>query len=396
MSTLSLTVNGKTVERPVDPRTHLADFLREDLYLTGTHLGCEHGVCGACTVLVNGAPTRACLCFAVGCDGDVVTTIEGLKDDRLMERLRQAFKRHHALQCGYCTPGMLITAHDIVRRLPDATEERVREELSGNLCRCTGYVGIVAAIVEVLGSASEMDYDTTAFGMLKPIATTQASANVPPTEHVAATGASSQTDAQSSSTASAGQQTVTFSVPVHVDATTLWTVMREPERVVACMPGARLKTMHGDGSFDYEMVVAIGPMRPRFAGVAKVNYHNNEQRGRLEGTGQDSISRTTSAGTIDFAINKGENNDASLALTMAYKLKGPLAQFARPRVVETIALRLISQFVANLQSSDGIDAGAQTTVAITPAQRQNPSDAALRNPSLGSRLRRWWRDIRRP
>ena len=147
---LSLTVNGRPVEAVVEPRMHLADFLRDVLRLTGTHLGCEHGVCGACTVLIDGAPARSCIAYAISCDGADVRTIEGFDHDPLMRALRRSFTRHHALQCGYCTPGMLITSHDIVRRLPEADEARVREELSGNLCRCTGYVGIVEAVGAVL------------------------------------------------------------------------------------------------------------------------------------------------------------------------------------------------------------------------------------------------------
>jgi carbon-monoxide dehydrogenase small subunit len=143
-------VNGRRVEAEVEPRTSLADFLREREGLTGTNLGCEHGVCGACTLEIDGAPARSCIAYAVACDGAQVRTIEGFAEDRVMEALRQAFTAEHALQCGYCTPGMLVTARDIVLRLPDADEARIRLELSGNLCRCTGYVGIVRAIQRVL------------------------------------------------------------------------------------------------------------------------------------------------------------------------------------------------------------------------------------------------------
>ena len=148
---VSLTVNGRRVEADVEPRTHLADFLREQVGLTGTNLGCEHGVCGACTLEIDGAPSRSCITWAVACDGANVRTIEGFDEDPVMEQLRQAFTAEHALQCGYCTPGMLVTARDIVMRLPDADEARIRKELSGNLCRCTGYMGIVSAIRRVLG-----------------------------------------------------------------------------------------------------------------------------------------------------------------------------------------------------------------------------------------------------
>ena len=147
---VTLTVNGRRVEAEVEPRTSLADWLRESEGLTGTNLGCEHGVCGACTIEIDGAPARSCIAFAVACDGASVRTIEGFNDDPVMEQLRAAFTAEHALQCGYCTPGMLVTARDIVTRLPDADEARIRLELSGNICRCTGYVGIVNAIKSVL------------------------------------------------------------------------------------------------------------------------------------------------------------------------------------------------------------------------------------------------------
>ena len=146
MTPISLTVNGQTVQALVEPRMHLGDFLREHCRLTGTHLGCEHGVCGACTVLIAGAPARSCITYAVACDGLAIRTIEGFDDDATMADLREAFSREHALQCGFCTPGMLIAARDIAERIPDADERRIRVELSGNLCRCTGYRGIVNAV----------------------------------------------------------------------------------------------------------------------------------------------------------------------------------------------------------------------------------------------------------
>ena len=150
VKSIRLTVNASEVQAQVEPRTHLADFLRETQGLTGTNLGCEHGVCGACTLEIDGVPARSCITFAVACDGAAVRSIEGFADDPVMNELRAAFTAEHALQCGYCTPGMLITARDIVTRLPQADEARIRKELSGNLCRCTGYMGIVRAIQRVL------------------------------------------------------------------------------------------------------------------------------------------------------------------------------------------------------------------------------------------------------
>ncbi len=141
-------VNGEAVEIEVEPRVSLADCLRDSLLLTGTHLGCEHGVCGACTVIVNGEAVRACLMLAVQADGDTVVTVEGLSDDDALTPLQAAFRRNHALQCGFCTPGMITTAHALLSEEPDADADRVREVLSGNICRCTGYIPIVEAVLE--------------------------------------------------------------------------------------------------------------------------------------------------------------------------------------------------------------------------------------------------------
>ncbi|HEX7054671.1 MAG TPA: (2Fe-2S)-binding protein [Burkholderiales bacterium] len=143
---ISLTVNGRPVTREIETRRHLADFLRHDLGLTGTHLGCEHGVCGACTVLVDGEAVRSCLMLAVQADGREVVTTEGLAaPDGTLSALQQAFRDKHGLQCGFCTPGMLTTLTAFLRENPDPSEAEVRDAISGNLCRCTGYAGIVEA-----------------------------------------------------------------------------------------------------------------------------------------------------------------------------------------------------------------------------------------------------------
>jgi carbon-monoxide dehydrogenase small subunit len=141
-------VNGRRVEVEVEPRTTLADCLRHDLDLTGTHVGCAHGSCGACTVIVDGAALRSCLLLAVQMHGASVVTIEGISDDQALTPLQASFRKHFALQCGFCTPGILITAHALLTEEPDASAERIREVLSGNLCRCTGYLPIVEAIAE--------------------------------------------------------------------------------------------------------------------------------------------------------------------------------------------------------------------------------------------------------
>ena len=148
---ISLTVNGQRYEKSVSTRKTLADFLRQDLNLTGTHIGCEHGVCGACTVILNGHPVRSCLLLAVQADTAVIETIEGMASPTGdLHPLQQAFQDHHALQCGFCTPGFLLTLKAALQVNPDLTEPRIREAISGNLCRCTGYQQIVDAVLHVI------------------------------------------------------------------------------------------------------------------------------------------------------------------------------------------------------------------------------------------------------
>jgi aerobic carbon-monoxide dehydrogenase small subunit len=148
MTAIRVRINGSEVADDVPPRLSLADFLRERRNLTGTHLGCEHGVCGACTVLVDGEPARSCLMLAVACDERAVETIEGFAGDPVMAALRRTFHQRHALQCGYCTPAMLITARDLILRQRARSEREIRDGLAGNICRCTGYTNIVTAIAE--------------------------------------------------------------------------------------------------------------------------------------------------------------------------------------------------------------------------------------------------------
>jgi aerobic-type carbon monoxide dehydrogenase small subunit (CoxS/CutS family) len=152
-------LNGEAVAVEVEPRTSLADCLRDNLGKTGTHLGCEHGVCGACTVLVNGTAVRSCLMLAVQAGGEKVVTIEGLSGDELSP-LQASFRKHHALQCGFCTPGFITTAHALLSHEPEADEDRIRDALSGNLCRCTGYIPIIQAVLEARAFFADRESDT--------------------------------------------------------------------------------------------------------------------------------------------------------------------------------------------------------------------------------------------
>ena len=159
MTPITFTLNGETTTEHVEARDILADILRDRLRLTGTHLGCEHGACGACTVMLDGVPARSCIVLAVMCDGKTVETIEGTRDDAVMNVIRHHFHHKHALQCGFCTPGMLMSARDIIARYRRPDEATIRRELSGQICRCTGYMGIIAAIQS---AAAELHPDAAA------------------------------------------------------------------------------------------------------------------------------------------------------------------------------------------------------------------------------------------
>ena len=395
---VSLTVNGRPVEAMVEPRTHLADFLRDTLRLTGTHLGCEHGVCGACTMLVDGAPIRGCIAYAVACDGADVRTVEGFDDDPLMQALRDAFTRHHALQCGYCTPGMLITAHDIVRRLPDADEARVREELSGNLCRCTGYVGIVEAVRSVLADPPAQDATTQ-----PPAMPAQVDASAPaPHDFADPRGVQDASRTESPGVYHGTPDASPGTRPDHASATsqtagsehdialasapdTLWPVLRDIAAVVRCLPGASLTGPADADPLSISMTVAIGPMRARFDGTARVAFDDRKHTATIEGSGHDARSRTTSEGRIELSVRPSPAGGAVLALRLRYALKGPLAQFSRGALVDAVVEQLLGRFADNLSS---IAEGKE--VSAPPIGGFSVTLAAL-----WERLRRWLTGSRR-
>ena len=417
---LSLTVNGRPVEAAVEPRMHLADFVRDVLRLTGTHLGCEHGVCGACTVLIDGAPMRSCIAYAIACDGADVRTIEGFDDDPLMQALRQAFTRHHALQCGYCTPGMLITAHDIVRRLPGANEARVREELSGNLCRCTGYVGIVEAVRAVL-AAPPARADGTAWSTAAPTALLhdagERSTTPGPDVHTPPSGPDSSDEAQdvsmrlpdaparldtsspapwSSSGARGGPNATSstsakwesagsgdgsslrmstrhasersdsigseYEINLEIAPDSLWHVLKDIPTVVRCLPGASLAGPPNADPLRLDMAVAIGPMRASFEGSAHVTFDDRRRTATIDGSGQDTRTRSTGQGRIELAVQPDTAGGSVLHVRLHYALKGPLAQFSRGAVVDAVVEQILERFAANL----ALTAGGKETDSAPP------------------------------
>lgn len=337
-TTIALTVNGNAVTGAVEPRTHLADFLREDLLLTGTHLGCEQGVCGACTVMVDGRPTRSCITLAVACDAADVRTIESFDDDPLMALLREAFSRHHGLQCGFCTPGLLASAYDIVRRLPDADEPRIRKEVSGNLCRCTGYQGAVNAIADVLANAPES-------AALQPLPRGRATPTAPSGANRAAAPAPVDAAGDGLTVPERIVDGVRLSRRAAIDAPAdqVWPVLRDIERIVACVPGAELEGPAAGPTVRGRMTVAIGPMRAAFRGIADVAHDDAARSGRVIGRGGDRISRSSLDGEMTFKLHDAGAGTSELELDMLYQLKGPLAQFGRPAIVAEVADRLLAE-----------------------------------------------------
>ncbi|MEJ0017847.1 MAG: 2Fe-2S iron-sulfur cluster-binding protein [Acetobacteraceae bacterium] len=325
MSRVAFTVNGEAVAADVTPRTHLADFLREDRLLTGTHLGCEHGVCGACTLLIDGAPARSCIAFAAACDGADVRTIEGLEDDPVIVRLRAAFTADHALQCGYCTPGMLVTARDIVLRLPAADEARIRLELAGNLCRCTGYAGIVRAIQRVLAE-----------GIVLP-PPVQVPLPALPLVH-AARPVHMPRGAQLSNT-------IQLAVPVEM----AWSALQDPKLLAGCVPGARLLSIDGE-HVRGEVQASLGPIVARFTGEGRIRYDAPKYRAEIEGDGRDSRTGTRLSGRAVLQLRAAGSGATEATVTVEHVMRGPLAQFARGAVVEGMVAELSAMFAANLEA----------------------------------------------
>ncbi len=339
--TIEMVVNGDTIDVSVEPRTSLADCLREKLQLTGTHLACEQGVCGACTILVNGVPVRSCLTWAVACDGAEVRTIEGFDSDPTMQSLREAFSREHGLQCGFCTPGMLITARDIALRIPGSDESRIRYELAGNLCRCTGYAGIVRAVQSVASpngaSAPE------------PTAARPALATFEPKVDVVARPAPSA--ARAADGAEPGALITEAIVVQGCDAKRLWALLSDVGLAATCLPGARVDSF--DGSAIVGAVrVAFGPIKAEFVGDGKVSRDEAARSAVIRGEAADARSRTAAKATISYRVEDepGAAQAARLVIGMDYDVQGPLAQFSRSDLVRSLVGQLVRDFGRNLEA----------------------------------------------
>ena len=361
MRSVALTLNGIAVEAQVEPRTHLADFIRDGQNLTGTHLGCEHGVCGACTVLIDGAPARSCITYAVACDGSAITTVEGL-DDEISAELREAFSREHALQCGYCTPGMLVSARDAVLRLPEPDEREIRVLMSGNLCRCTGYVGIVRAVQSVLAARRARGIAPVVGGgimALGPAGSAHAPGEQASAVRVTAAHARAVPElARVEGTPMPRRREewrpqVTFNqqFTVAYPPEQVWAFFGSPAQVAACLPGAVLTREPSEDHVEGKLRVKAGPIVAEFSGSADIERDVSHYAGMIRGQGKDNRSGSATRGEIAYQLSP-ENGGAStrVDVTVGYTLTGMLAQFSRSGLINDVASRLASAFAKNLEA----------------------------------------------
>ncbi|KRP88914.1 carbon monoxide dehydrogenase [Bradyrhizobium yuanmingense] len=353
MTTIALQVNRRAVELHAEPRTSLADFVRDRLDLTGTHLGCEHGVCGACTVLLDGVPARSCITYAAACEGADVTTIEGLDEDEITTELRAAFTREHALQCGYCTPGMLVSARDLVLRLPDADERQIRIGLSGNLCRCTGYVGIVRAVQSVIEARRARNVAPVADGgrtVLGPAGSGRAATarnELRPARHAPAPAPESATPSSIPDFTPATMLDQRFTLPY--PPAKVFAMFEDIAGIAACLPGVSLSSTPKPERVEGSIRVRLGPIAASFEGAARVERDPATLSGRIVGIGTDQRSHSATQGEIRYRLLPLEGGAATaVELSIGYTLTGMLAQVGRPGLVRDLAKRLVAEFAANL------------------------------------------------
>ncbi len=356
MTAVKLTVNGRTVNADIEPRMHLADFLREKQTLTGTHLGCEHGVCGACTVLVDGAPVRSCITYAVACQGASVTTIEGLEDDEIATELRGAFSREHALQCGYCTPGMLASARDVVLRAPEANEQEIRVAMSGNLCRCTGYAGIIRAVMSVIKNrrtrgiaavpgAGRMELGPAGSGYAATIATGE----IQPSK-VAKSLTPAVRLAEDQIGEWAPQASLSQSFTIHRPLAEVWDFLGDPAKVAACLPGASVGGDTSDGRLSGKIRIKVGPISAEFHGVAELQRDPSTHSGTIQGSGRDARGSSATRGRIRYRLLPLDTDATKIEMDVGFLLTGPLAQFSRTDIVQDIAGRMVRVFATNVEA----------------------------------------------
>jgi carbon-monoxide dehydrogenase small subunit len=372
----SLTVNGQPVRLQLPPRVTLADALRDHLKLTGTHLGCEHGVCGMCTVLVEGQAARSCLLFACQLDGAEVITVEGLGRPDDLHPLQRAFGERHALQCGFCTPAFLLSAYDLLSRRPDVPPDALPAELSGVLCRCTGYRNILAAVQEV--AAAYRDGSLPGPGNCAPAGSSvveKSPAGPPPR---LASGGDGPEPEQVTLPSGPPTFTTTVTSTLAVPSAAVWRVLSDVHRVAQCLPGAELTEDLGNDRYRGRARVGVGPVRLSFLGLAQVTGRDEASRTlRVLAHGRDTGGAQTQAAIEVRAEPDGDG--CRLTAEARVYLTGRIAQFGRA-LAGDVSRRLFEQFAAAVQQ-------AATTGATPQRPPAAPSAFRLLLGALADRLR---------
>ncbi|GAA1782525.1 2Fe-2S iron-sulfur cluster-binding protein [Streptomonospora arabica] len=383
---VAMTVNGTPVELHVPARLTLLDALRERLGLTGTHTGCEHGVCGMCTVLVDGDAARACLLLACQLDGAEVVTVEGLGRPDDLHPLQAAFGRNHALQCGFCTPGFLMSSYDLLSHEPAVAEEDLPEQLSGVLCRCTGYRNIVTAVAETARAypggppAPGNCAKRVLTGRGGPGAGAPAGAGgerVPAAEAGAEDVAIRLPDAEPT-------VTVDLTSELAVDEDRLWRVLDDVHTLARCLPGAELTEELGPDRYAGRARVAVGPVKLSFTGVAHV-LERDRERGRVHvvAQGQDTGGARTQ-GDVVLTLDRADGGLTLRAAADVY-LTGRIAQFGRA-LAGDISRRMFEQFAESLEQ-----AAAAGAAPVRPGAA--PSALGLMAHALRRRVRAFFARI---
>jgi carbon-monoxide dehydrogenase small subunit len=381
---VTMTVNGSEVTVLVRPRVHLADVLREQLGLTGTHLGCEHGVCGMCTVLVDGAAARACLLFAVQCEGAEIVTVEGLGSQEEQHPLQQAFSAHHGLQCGFCTPGMLMSSYDLLATGAPVPPDELAVEMSGVLCRCTGYRGILAAVADV---AAEHPDGLPAPRNCRPRTLVGRGGGGPAQARAgdAVEQAPPPVAAEVRVPSGAPSATVEVRAELGVPVEKVWEVLDDFHRLAACLPGAELVEVLAVDRYRGRATVALGPVKLAFDGLAQV-VEREGHRMRVLATGADRGGSTTQA-DIRLRAEPTAAGGTALQADAALFLSGRIAQFGRA-LAGDVSRRLFEQFAV------AVEENARTGRA--PATPTKPPGAlALLAGAAAARLRALLRRFRR-
>lgn len=378
---VSFTVNGRPAVIDVAPRVTLSDALREHLGLTGTHIGCEHGVCGMCTVIVDGDASRACLLLACQLEGADIMTVEGLGRPDDLHPLQQSFGRHHALQCGFCTPGQLMSAYDLLDHEPGVAREELPEKMSGVLCRCTGYRNIMDAVADVADEYPD--------GV--PTPRNCVSAPLLPRDSVGGPSSAGALDiADDEGVAEIRmpqtEPTVTVEIDDEVAATpdAIWEVMADTERLARCLPGADLVTDFGDDRYKGRIQVALGPVKLAFVGDIHVIERDEADR-RIVALAQ---AEDAGGGNVQAKVllTVAANGDGSVIhAESSLHMTGRIAQFGRS-LAGDVSREMFGQFTRALDA---------TARGEEPASTTAPSTIALIAQLTAARVRKFFERITR-